>query len=495
MRFLPHAVLLLSVAAAIGAAAQAASRQATQPALAAQPSLLEAHLAAAHAAQVHQDCHTAAQEYHAAARLMPSSGELRTNEAIALYCDRQFAAARTTFTTALQLNRALPVPHLFLGFIAFSVGDLPRASKELNIYLASKPEDPTARLWLGYTLAAQGDPAAARLQYKLALSQDPRNLDAEYALGEAALALAHRNAVEMQTLDPSQAHVLELAGVRYQMVGDTKRAEAAEAEAKRRLQTAPAQSADAARRLASLNDEALDEQKEALDAFAAILEQAPDSYRAHEVRGDALVEAEQQPEAIAQYEEVIRLNPTLPGVHETLSLCLMTAGRFADALTALEAELALSPAAGSRLQTRIGQTRLAMGDNAGAAQALELATRDPGVPAQAYLLLGQVRLRQNRPADSVAALKQYIAADPNNSTAFYYLSRAYRALGDKPAMAQALADYGRTSQDARARALVDPVTRGSTADSFAEVSPAKDLAPNSNEPDATGPQVSDTSPK
>ncbi len=480
MRFLPHAVLLFSIAAPPGAAVGAMA----QPANPDQPSLLETHLAAAHAAQAHQDCHTAAQEYHAAARLMPSSGELRTNEAIALYCDRQFPAARATFTTALQLNRALPVPHLFLGFIAFSAGDLPRAAKELTIYLASKPDDPTAHLWLGYTLAAQSDPAAARLQYKLALQRDPQNLDAEYALGEAALALANRNAVDMQKLDPSQAHLLELAGARYRMVGDTTRAEAAAAEARHRLETAPAQSADTTRKLASLNAEAQDEQKEALDAFAAILEQAPDSYRAHEVRGDALVEAEQQPEAIPQYEEVIRLNPTLPGVHETLSLCLMTAGRFADALTALEAELALSPAAASRLQTRIGQTRLAMGDNAGAAQALELATHDPAVPAQAYLLLGQVRLRQDRPAEAVASLKRYIAADPTNSTAFYYLSRAYRALGDKPAMAQALADYGRTSQDARARALVGPVTHGAATDSYAHVTP------NSNEPDPP-----DTSPK
>ncbi len=488
-------MLLFSVAVPYGAAAQAATHAKTQAATqvrtqtAVQDSgpLLQAHLAAARAAQSHADCHTAAQEYHAAARLLPSSGELRTNEGIALYCDRQFPAARTTLDTALQLNRALPVPHLFLGFMAYHAGDMNHAARELKIYLDSKPDDPTAHLWLGYTLAGQNNPAAARLQYQQVLEQDPHNLDADYALGEAALSLAHAKALDIQALDPSQAHLLQLAGARYQMMGDAKHAEAANAEANRRLLTAAPQSPAAAQKLSTLYTEAQDEQKEALEAFAAILDQAPDSYRAHEVRGDAFVEAQQQPEAIAQYQEVIRLDPQLPGVHETLSRCMMTAGRFADALTALQAELELSPASSARLQTRIGQTRLAMGDSAGAEQALELAVRDPAVPSQAFLFLGQLRLRQDRAADAISLLRQYVATEPDNSTAFYYLSRAYRALGDGPSMTQALADYQRTSQDVRAGQLVAPVTRGTTANSFAELTRAPSLSADSAQPTPSDP--------
>ncbi len=454
------------------AASMAAAQEGNSP--------LQAHLAAAREAQAHTNCHLAAQEYHAAARLLPTSGELRANEGIALYCDQQLGLAVSTLHTALQLNPALTIPHLFLGLAAYRMGDLAAADQELRGYLKQAPNDATAHLWLGYTLAAAGEPAKAEAEFAQVLAADPKNPDAEYATGEAALAIAHQKAIALQALDPSGAKLLQLAAARYRTAGDAKRADAALEESAKRQAGAPPRDSVTTQKIDTLFHEAQDAKSEAQTAFATILALAPDSYRAHEVIGDALLAAQQQDAAIAQYDEVIRLNPTLPGVHETLSQCLMATGHFAEALDALHAESRLSPVFSSRLLTRIGQVQLAMGDETGAVQSLESAVKDAAAPPLAHLLLGQALLRQGHAAEAIPQLRRYLASDPNGATAYYYLSRAYRVLGDRTAMAQALESYRRTSEDAKQRTLVSAVTHGETASFFSDDASGPDL------PDAAG---------
>lgn len=96
---------------------------------------------------------------------------------------------------------------------------------------------------------------------------------------------------------------------------------------------------------------------------------------------------------------------------------------------------------------------------------------DPKAPPEAYLLLAQVSLQQGQAKDAVPLLQRYLTFNPGASTAFYYLSRAYRVLGDRSATAQALADYKRTSEDAKSRALLSPVSGGVAATSFPETKP------------------------
>ena len=431
-----------------------------------QPTALERHLAAAQEAQAHTNCHLAAEEYAAAVRLMPPGGEtsaqLRTNLGIALYCDRQFPAAIQTLHAALRLAPALAPPHLFLGLASYQLADLASAHKELSLFLQQSPQDPTANLWLGYTLVAQGQFAEAARQFQHVLEQQPTNLDAAYALGQASLELGRQKATELEALSPNGSKILLLASQQYRLQGDTARADDALAESRKHAANEPADPAAAARE-ESLYQEARAWETTAQDAFQSILRTAPDSYRAHQIMADAFVAMQQQERAIPEYQSVVRQNPDLPGVHEALSQCLMTTGRFQEALAALRSELDLSPVASARLLTRIGQVQMALGDNSSAAVSLRSAIKDPQVPGQAYLLLARVLQQQGQPQASIPLFKHYLSIDPDSPTAYYQLARAYRATGNQAATATAMDNFRRTSQDVKARALVTPILHGNDA--------------------------------
>ena len=436
-----------------------------------QPGVLERHLAAAQDAQAHTDCHLAAQEYQAAVRLMPptgeASGEVRTNLAIALYCDQQFQEAVRTLHTALHLAPALTAPHLFLGLASYHLGDLPTANKELTIFLQQSPEDPTANLWLGYTLVAQHQFQAAQKQFEHVLQLQPANMDASYALGQTALELGRQKASALEALDPHGAKLLLLASDQYRLQGDIARADAALAESQKRQESVNVDPAT------SEKEEALYEgakafETKAQESFQSILQAAPDSYRAHQIMADSLVAMQQQDRAISEYESVIRVNPTLPGVHEALSQCLMTTGHFKEALAALRVEQELSPAASARLLTRIGQVQMAMGENSDAATSLRSAVKDPQVPDQAYLLLARVLLQQGNAQESIPILQHYLSVDPDSSTAYYQLARAYRITGNQAEMARAMASFRRTSEDVKARMLVTPILQGAGTSALSE---------------------------
>lgn len=447
-----------------------------------QPSALERHLAAAQDAQAHTNCHLAAKEYEAAAKLLPSSGELRTNLGIALYCDQQFQAAVQTLRSALRLAPTLSAPHLFLGLASYHMADLPSAKTQLTLFLQASPQDPTANLWLGYTLVAQGQFEAAEQQFEKVLQVQPTNTDALYALGQTALELGRQKATALEALAPSGSKLLLLASEQYRLQGDAARADAALAESKTRsgnISTDPA---------TSLKEQALYEQATAFetraqDAFQTILRIAPDSFRAHQITADSLVAMQQQERAIREYQSVINENPTLPGVHEALSACLMTVGRFQEALAALRAEQSLSPAASARLLTKIGQVQMAMGENTDAAVSLRSALKSPQVPDHAYLLLARVLLQQGHAPESIPLFQHYLSIDPDSPGTYYQLARAYRITGNQEAMAKAMDNFKRTSQDLKARALVSPILQGAGASPLSDNTPGPQaLNDNSADP-------------
>jgi len=455
-------LLVLSYAAAVSLTA--AAQEATPT--------FEAHITAARTAQAHANCHLAAQEYRAAVKAMPDNAELRTNLAIALFCDAQPDDAVVQLHTALHLKPSLTTPHLFLGLASFQLGRLDPARQELTSYLRQTPADLTGHLWLGYTLAALNRSAEAEVEFKEVLGQDPSNLDATYALSQAAMDVSHQKARELQAIDPDGVQLLLLAGEHYRAIGDEVHATSAESEAAKRLQASkPTEEGNAA--ATDLARQAQAAETEALTAFQTILQTAPDSSRAHQVLADSALASGQDDVAIAEYETAIRLKPKTPGVHETLAHCLVTRGRFPEALAALNAERALTPVASARLLTSIGQAEHAIGNNDAARHTLQSAVRDAAAPPEASLLLAQVELAQGHAAVALPLLRHFLELRPNSSAAYYALSRAYRTLGDHAASTQALVDYQRTSEDARARALIAPLTRDSAASPV-----AADLAGN-----------------
>lgn len=72
-------------------------------------------------------------------------------------------------------------------------------------------------------------------------------------------------------------------------------------------------------------------------------------------------------------------------------------------------------------------------------------------PPEAYSLLGKVDLRQGDYRGAIMALNHYVAANSNDSDAYYLLSRAYRGVGDTERMNRATDLYKKTSVDSKER--------------------------------------------
>ena len=109
-----------------------------------------------------------------------------------------------------------------------------------------------------------------------------------------------------------------------------------------------------------------------------------------------------------------------------------------------------------------------MGNDEEAASSLHAVIQRTDAPPQAWLLLAQVELGQSHADEAVHLLQHFLQLHPDSSTAYYDLSRAYRMLGDRRAMTQAISDYKRTSADAKARGLMAPFTGDSAMTSVAD---------------------------
>ena len=411
---------------------------------------LDQHLHAAQQAQAAQDCHTAAREYGLAARMMPKSGELSSNYGVALYCDGQLTPAVAAFRRALMLNPALAAPHLFLGLGAYRVGDHAEAARELQTLLRLNPSDKVAHLWLGYTYVAEEHYPEAIHQFEDVLALDPKDMDAQYALGQSWLEEGRQAARALETLAPKGWFLMQLVGEQDELVGDTVRAQAAFQEAAKRREAAPAGAQQSDEQQQVLYQRAHEAASKAQAAFEAVMREAPDSYRAHQIMADIALARGQDDEALAEYSKVLQQNPDLPGVHESRSNCFMRQARFTDALAELKAEQRLQPRS-ARVSTEMARVQLDLGDAKGAIVSLDPVLRAANPPAEAYVLFGKATLRTGDAPAAQQALKTAIAKDPNLPLAYYLLARAYRETGNRADMAIALQNYRRTSQDEQER--------------------------------------------
>ena len=409
---------------------------------------VEEHIQMAQHAQSHQDCHTAAREYAVVARRLPSSAEVRSNLGVALYCDNQLPEAISAFERALELKPNLIAPHLFLGLASYRLSYRDRAVKELQQAVLLNASDATAHTWLGYAYVSQSKYDSAIKEFNEAERLDPSNIDVRYALGQSYLEIGRQKARELISVAPRSGLVWKLAGEQYELSGDQERALAAFAEARKRTSGAISPPAEE-----SLYRQAHDAEAASQAAFQWLIQYAPDSYRAHQIMAESLIARQDPDSAIAEYRTVLALNPTLPGIHEAISNCLMQGSHFADALSELRIEQALQPRSAEVL-TSIARVQLALADDTGAEASLRQATTLGDAPPQAYLLLAKAKLRNGDAPSAISLLNRFLTYSSDNSLAYYLLARAYRSINDREKMNLAIASYKQTSRDENDRRLI-----------------------------------------
>lgn len=444
------------------------------------PDSVASHARAARAAEQRNDFPVAVREYQALAKLLPGNAEVLSNLGVAQFFNHELQPAITTFHKAIELNSSLEAPRLFSGLAWYQLSNPDAAVPDLEQAVRMAPKDSIAHTWLGYAYNEQGRSEDAVKQFEAASRISPNSVDIWYALGHTWLQIGKDATLKLLTAAPDGGRVWELAGEQSELRGDNKTAlyDFEQAYARRpdlvelrdriramggTVSAASASSGTAAerQRADALYEKARNAERQSKAAFERVEQLAPGSYRAHEIMGDAFVSEKQDAKAIAEYRTVLQLKPNLPGIHEAIGKALVRSGKPAEALKEFEAEIALQPNSASA-HMQAGRVLLMQGKDVEARKMLEAATRMDRPPLEAYEMLGNLDVRGRRYSSAVAELKRYLAVKKDDSTAYWLLAMAYRGLGEREQMRQAIAEYKKTSIDAQERSAAQRELRPAT---------------------------------
>jgi len=428
---------------------------------------LASHAQAAHAAEQRGDFSTAVREYEYLARQLPRSAEMQSNLGVALYFDHRWEPAIASFRKAITLNKDLLAPHLFTGLAWYQLGKPDAAAPELETAVRLQPSDVIAHTWLGYAYVSQSRYEMAAAEFEAACKLDPNNIDAWYSLGQSYLEIGKDKTRQLLTLSPDGGRAWQLAGEQFELQGDRKRAleEFQQASARRpdiaelrakvkemggEVATTPSATSAESSREDELYAQAHDAEQKSRAAFERVLSIAPDSYRAHQIMASTFVMQQQYDKAIAEYRVVLSSKPDLPGVHEAIGNSLLRSGKSGEALQEFEAEHQLQPHSASA-NTSVGQALALMGKDDEAEKVLTDALKMDRPPPEIYRILGKLDLHRKDYQSAAENLTRYVSVRKNDATAYFMLSRAYRGLGEKEPMNQALSQFEKVSQDVKAR--------------------------------------------
>lgn len=427
------------------------------------------HARLAQDAERRNDFPTAVHEYRLLARMLPNSAEVQSNLGVALYFDHELRPAVAAFHKAIALDPSLMAPHLFSGLAWYQLSNPDAAVPELEKAVRINAKDPIAHTWLGYAYSSQTRYDVAVKQFETASRLDPNNIDVWYSLGNTWLQIGQQATLKLLALAPDGGRVWELAGEQCLLRQDRKGAlqDFQQALARRpdlpELKTeieklggnvnAPSSGERTANGHAAEDDlyrQAHVAEHESHAAFEHVLQAAPDSYRAHQIMAEAFVSEKQDAKAISEYREALQLKPDLHGIHEALGEALIRSGNLAAGLKEFEAEIKLQPYSASA-HMNAGRALLMLGRDDDARKALNAALSMDRPPLETWLLLGKLDVRNRDYHGAITQLTHYTSQEKNNSTAYFLMAMAYRSLGEKDQMNRAIAQYKKTSIDAKER--------------------------------------------
>ena len=427
------------------------------------------HARAAQQAERQNDFHAAVSEYEYVAKLLPQNAEVQSNLGVALYFDHDLERSITVFRRAIALNPRLFTPHLFSGLAWYRLSKPDSAVQELEKAVRINPADAVAHTWLGYAYVAQFRYEAAAKEFETACKLAPDNVDAWYALGQSYLQIGKDMTLQLLAVAPDGGRAQQLAGEQLQLRGDRQRALEVYKEALARrpditelrtlivqlggsVSVEPGVASATEAQEDTLYQRAHDAEQKTRAAFERVMQIAPNSYRSHQIEADALDAAQKPNEAVREYRTVLALKPDLPGIHEAIGNDLVRDGKLPEALKEFNAEIENQPHSASAYMNA-GRVLLMMGDDERAGKMLHSALAMDRPPLETYSLLGKLDLRHKNYLAAISALTHYVSFVKDNSSAYYLLANAYRAVGEKEKMNNALEIYKKTSRDAQERSL------------------------------------------
>jgi tetratricopeptide (TPR) repeat protein len=198
-------------------------------------------------------------------------------------------------------------------------------------------------------------------------------------------------------------------------------------------------------------------------SYAAMFKLGPDSWRVHEVLGQADAEAFREDDAIREFQLAIRAAPHEPGLNEELGDACWTAGKLQEADDAYSEEIKIDSANAVALY-KLGSLRVTRADAAGGVPLLERAIAlDPAISdAHYYLGKGNAALSK----DDLAIEHFRLATNPQGTEelrimSWYQLATLYRNLHRTQEAGEALAAFRKmkTARDQRREGKLQAQTR------------------------------------
>ena len=430
----------------------------------------------------------ATQRYERIVALRPTMAEAYANLGNLYYVQELRDKAAAAFKKAIRLKPSLAAPHFFLGVLSFNARDFEHALSYLKEAEKLEPANTLAPLYIGYTFYVQKRYQEAAEVLDRVIGNDAKNLDAWYHLSKLHGQLSKSYFEKLQTGSPNSfftalarsqffesganweqasqelSKALEIDKSRPELkkrlewltrraAGDTSIPvpEDTLSGSTRYLYTPPAgdkileaYSAERTRAQEVLNrkpetDESLYELADAYQALSFlsslwVLQTDADSYRAHELRGEALEAAGKTDEAIEEYRQALKLKPELQTVHFSIGNLYWRGGRMEEALVELQEELKVNPA-DPNSHYELGDILLSQNKLQDAEKHFLQALKfDPDL-TEAHLAMERTASARGDSATAILHLKKAVELAPGSSAPHYRLWLLYRKTG-KTAEAQ-----------------------------------------------------------
>jgi tetratricopeptide (TPR) repeat protein len=435
-------------------------------------------------AEASGDYKGATADYEKIIRLRPDMAEAYANAGNLYYAEGESQKAEAYFRKAIALKPALPGPYFFLGLLSFKARHYTEALKSFRDAETRDSSNQIIESYLGYTQYALHNYEESVSHLKRAAASTPRDIDVFYHLSKAYAEVAKKDFRLLESgfpdslfLSLATAHLYEaqqnwvLALREYQKAAahhpsdrrieqKLRAIEARKSSAQQDVPLAVDQGIDGALTLfysPPSGDKVLEaikayeqqeeqlrtaktrsaeqlyqltEDDQALSYLASqwVFEIDPDSYRAHQLKGQYYEELNQDENAIAEYRKAVELNPQLPNVHFLIGNLYWRREKPDQAFPELRKELETDPSHPQALY-ELGDIYVSKNMPGEAAPYFLKAVQfEPGME-EAHLALARIYADENALDKAVAHLQKASALDPKDPTPHYRLSRVYQQAG------------------------------------------------------------------
>lgn len=388
-------------------------------------------LQSAQEALARKDFVRAAQEYGQAAKIQPSP-EIYEKLGLANYLANNFPDAARALSESIRLDPRRWGSQLYLGISLYKMNRFREALPRIQQAHELNPKQNETRYWLGCTYHALGNYDLALEHLQTALNEDPENVDILYVLAEAYLDLsmisAKRAGPLLQNLQRREALEEKLG------INAFKKARATEAWDQAFGQW---RSLGKQYKIALESPEQDDTSLCALNRIYREIAQLmaervwrlkPNSYRAHQLRGETFEGYEKYEAAIREYRQALVLAPNAPGLNYLIGHAYWKMQRFDDALPELEKELVLNPT-DAWANYVLGHIFLMRRDLERAARHLRIAVEAKPDFSEARKHLAKALSLMENHQGAARELELAAASDPDDDSVHYILAGVYKKMG------------------------------------------------------------------